>query len=71
MNLRVKSDKTLKLGLENGKVLESTDVLGDIYKKYKDQRDDILYLLVTEEQSMFTYIISLLRYIFGENFMKK
>lgn len=70
-NLRVKSDKILKLGLENGKILENTDVLGNIYKKYKDQTDDILYLLITEEESMYMYIISLLRYIFGEKFMKK
>ena len=70
VNLRVKSDKILKLGLENGKILNNRDVLGDIYKKYKDQSDDILYLLVTEEESMYMYIISLLRYIFGENFMK-
>ena len=59
-----------KLGLENGKVLTNNDVLSDLYKKYKHQKDNILYLLLTKETTMYSYIISLLRYIFGENFMK-
>jgi hypothetical protein len=70
VKLRIKSDKLLKLGLENGKILEGKDILGDIYKKYKDQNDDILYLLVTEEKSVYNYILSLLKYIFGESFFK-
>lgn len=67
---RIKSEEIIKLGLENGKILDSKDRLGDIYKKFKNQEDDILYLLVTQETTMYGYIISLLRYIFGENFMK-
>lgn len=70
---RIKADdtKVLKLGLENGKMLENKDVLGDIYKKHKNQKDNILYLLLTQETTMYGYIMSLLRYIFGPNFMKK
>jgi hypothetical protein len=70
---RIKADdtKVLKLGLENGKMLDNKDVLGDLYKKYKHQKDNILYLLLTQETSMYGYIMSLLRYIFGPNFMKK
>lgn len=70
---RIKSDNTkiLKLGLENGKILNDKDILGDVYKKYKHQSDNILYLLLTQETSMYGYIISLLRYIFGPHFMKK
>ena len=70
---RIKADdtKVLKLGLENGKMLDNKDVLGDLYKKYKNQKDNILYLLLTQETSMYGYIMSLLRYIFGPNFMKK
>jgi hypothetical protein len=69
----IKADdtKVLKLGLENGKILNNNDVLGNLYKKYKNQKDNILYLLLTQETSMYGYIMSLLRYIFGPNFMKK
>jgi hypothetical protein len=70
---RIKADdtKVFKLGLENGKMLDNKDVLGDLYKKYKSQKDNILYLLITQETSVYGYIMSLLRYIFGPNFMKK
>lgn len=69
----IKADdtKVLKLGLENGKILNNNDILGNLYKKYKNQKDNILYLLLTQETSMYGYIMSLLRYIFGPNFMKK
>lgn len=70
---RIKADdtKVLKLGLENGKILDNKDILGDLYKKHKSQKDGILYLLLTQETTMYGYIMSLLRYIFGPNFMKK
>lgn len=59
------SSKILRIGLENGKILENTDKLGDLYKKYKDQNDDILYLLLTQESNVYAYIVSLLKYFFG------
>lgn len=68
--LKIDTTKNLKLGLENGKILDNKDILGDIYKKHKNQEDNILYLLLTQETSIYGYIISLLRFIFGENFMK-
>jgi hypothetical protein len=70
---RIKADDTklFKLGLENGKILDNKDILGDIYKKHKNQKDNILYLLLTQENTMYGYIMSLLRFIFGPNFMKK
>jgi len=71
---RIKLDnisyKILKLGLENGKILEGKDILGDLYKKFKNQDDNILYLLLTQETTMYSYILTLLRFVFGENFMK-
>jgi hypothetical protein len=69
--IKIDDTKVLKLGLENGKILDNKDVLGDLYKKYKHQKDGILYLLLTQETSMYGYIMSLLRYVFGPNFMKK
>lgn len=69
---RIKSEKTqvLKLGLENGKILDGTHLIGNIYNKFKNQDDKILYILLTKETTIYGYIISLLRYVFGENFMK-
>lgn len=62
--------KLLRLGLENGKILDSKDKLGDLYKKYRNQTDNILYLILTEETTMYGYIISLLRSFFGDHFMR-
>ena len=69
--IKLDNTKALKLGLENGKILDSKDVLGDLFKKHKNQKDQILYMLLTQENTMYGYIMSLLRYIFGPNFMKK
>jgi hypothetical protein len=68
--LKIDTTKNLKLGLENGKILDNKEILGDVYKKHKNQKDNILYLLLTQETSIYGYIMSLLRFIFGENFMK-
>lgn len=72
IKLKIKFDNTknIKIGLENGKILEESNILGTIYNKFKNQKDDILYLIITQEITMYGYILSLLRYIFGENFMK-
>lgn len=72
VKLRVKMSDTqsLRLGLENGKILDNKDKLDDLYKKYKNQTDNILYLLLTEETTMYGYIISLLRSFFGDHFMR-
>ena len=68
--IKLNDTKVLKIGLENGKILDNNDKLDDLYKKYKNQTDNILYLLLTEETTMYGYIISLLRSFFGEKFMK-
>jgi hypothetical protein len=68
---KVDDTKILKLGLENGKILDINDVLGNLYKKHKSQKDNILYLLLTQETTIYGYVMSLLRYIFGPKFMKK
>lgn len=61
-------NKVLRLGLENGKVLEDKDILGDLYKKYMNQDDKILYLLLTQETTMYGYIMSILQSILGRYF---
>ena len=55
--------KKIRVCLEDSTVLNSTEKMGDIYKKYKNGRDNIIYILVTTEQTMYGYIISILRYL--------
>lgn len=56
-------EKKIRVCLEDSTVLKSTEKMGDIYKKYKNGRDNILYILVTTEQTIYGYIISILRYL--------
>jgi hypothetical protein len=53
----------LILGLENGSLLKSSDIFKDIYGEYYNKKDRILYLLLTKETTMYSYIISILRYL--------
>lgn len=53
----------LILGLENGTLLKSTETFKDIYAKNYNKKDRILYLLLTKETSMYSYILSILRYL--------
>ena len=58
------SKYTLKLGLENGTLIEQNFILGDLYKKYKNNDDNILYLLLSKENSIYAYLMSIIKYIF-------
>lgn len=51
------------LGLEDGTILDSSIVLGDIYKDYRNKDDKILYVLATKETSVFDYILSIIKYL--------
>jgi hypothetical protein len=55
--------KKLILGLEDGTLLKGHEDLGQIYKKNKNQKDQILYLLLTQETTIYGYILSILRYL--------
>lgn len=55
--------KKLILGLEDGTLLKGHEVLGQIYKKNKNNKDQILYLLLTQEKTIYGYILSILRYL--------
>ncbi len=54
---------SLRLGLENGELLNNNDNLNTIYKNYKDNDDNILYLLLTQEESLYGYLSSIFNYI--------
>lgn len=55
----------VKLGLEDGTVLENDTDLGTIYKKHKNAEDKILYLLITREDTMYDYILSIIKYLWN------
>jgi len=53
----------LTIGLENGTILQETDDLGNLYKKYQHGQDKILYLLLSRETTMYGYILSIIKYL--------
>lgn len=57
----------LSIGLEDGTIPETNTEIGTLYKTHRNKDDKILYVLLTQEQSMYGYIISIIKYL-GENF---
>jgi hypothetical protein len=56
--------KKLKLGLEDGTIITDLSMtLGVAYKKFKNTKDNILYILITQETTIYGYIMSILRYL--------
>lgn len=53
----------LVLGLEDGTLIDVDMDVGDIYKKYRNKDDKILYVLVTNEKTMYGYILSIIKYL--------
>lgn len=64
-SIKIEENQVLKVGLDNGKILDNIDIVGDLYLKYKNQDDNILYLFITQETTIYGYIMSLIRYVFG------
>ena len=55
--------KKVSLGLEDGTIINKDLTLGYIYKKHRNEKDNILYILVTPETTIYGYIMSILRYL--------
>lgn len=55
--------ENLTIGLEDGTITTPNNILGDLYKKHRNQDDKILYLLLTPETSIYNYIRSILLYM--------
>lgn len=53
----------LSVGLEDGTMPESTTELGVLYKKHRNKDDKILYILLTQEKTVYGYIISIIKYL--------
>lgn len=60
------TENDIKLGLENGDIVNNeNESVCELYKRYNNKNDKILYLLVTREKSMYNYIMSILRNIWN------
>jgi hypothetical protein len=56
--------KKIRLGLEDGTIINNSSfTVGNMYKKHKNNKDNILYFLVTQETTMYGYIVSILIYL--------
>lgn len=53
----------LVLGLEDGTILDNKLDVGTLYKRYRNDQDRILYLMITKETTVYGYIISILKYL--------
>lgn len=51
------------IGLEDGTFPSIQSDIGTIYKLHRNEHDKILYLLLTKEQTMYEYIMSIIKYI--------
>jgi len=56
----------LSIGLEDGTIPDTNIDLGTLYKKNRNKDDKILYVLLTQEKTMYGYVLSIIRYL-GEN----
>lgn len=53
----------LSIGLEDGTIPELSMDLGFLYKKHRNKDDKILYVLLTQEKTVYGYIMSIIRYL--------
>lgn len=53
----------LVLGLEDGSLIDLDTDIGTIYKHHRNKDDKILYVLVTNEKTMYGYILSIIKYL--------
>lgn len=53
----------LVLGLEDGTLIDLDIDIGTIYKHHRNKDDKILYVLVTNEKTMYGYILSIIKYL--------
>jgi len=59
----------LVLGLEDGTIPDQEMELGKLYKAHRNTDDKILYLMLSREQSVYVYIMSIIRYL-GDSFWR-
>ena len=63
INSRNNIDINITIGLEDGTLPETSKELGVLYKENRNKDDNILYILITRETTIYGYIISILKYL--------
>ncbi len=63
----IPSGKKISLGLENGDIIKNNTEIGLLYSLYKNPTDDLLYLIITFENTIYGYLLSIFKYIFSKN----
>lgn len=58
-----KTFTSFHIGLEDGTIPELQTDLGTVYKNHKNIDDNILYILITPETSVYNYIVSIIQYL--------
>jgi hypothetical protein len=59
-----------RLGIEDGTLIDPKDTIGNLYHKYRNNKDRILYLVLTKETTVYNYILSIFKYLFPSFFKK-
>jgi hypothetical protein len=57
------NDTNIVIGLEDGTLPETNKELGILYKENRNIDDNILYVIITRETTVYGYIISILKYL--------
>lgn len=60
-----------KFGLENGTIIDKNQTVGELYKQYKNKNDNVLYLLITTENTFYEYLLSIFNSIYNTIFTRK
>lgn len=55
----------ITIGLEDGTIPDVNIDLDTVYKRHKNKEDNLLYILITRETSVYNYIVSIIRYLFN------
>jgi len=66
--LHINNQFVINFGLETGRILTKNEYktfLSEIYRKYKNSDDNILYLLITKETTWYDYLLSIVKYIYN------
>lgn len=69
--LVIKESDTFNLGLEDGTLVDNNETIGTLYKKYRNTKDKILYLILTKETTIYGYLLSIFKYVFPWFFQPK
>lgn len=63
-------NSNINIGLEDGSIPDFDITIGSIYKTHKNIDDNILYLLVTRETSIYQYVLSIIHYLYSQMISK-